>query len=55
MARSLNLRVIAEGIETPEELTFLQEHECDDGQGYLFGRPVPPQQFAKLLVTPPLY
>jgi EAL domain-containing protein (putative c-di-GMP-specific phosphodiesterase class I) len=51
MARSLNLRVIAEGIETPEELTFLKEHECEEGQGYLFSRPVLPQQLASLLVA----
>jgi diguanylate cyclase (GGDEF)-like protein/PAS domain S-box-containing protein len=51
MARSLNLRVIAEGIETPAELTFLKEHECEEGQGYLFSRPVIPQQFASLLVA----
>jgi diguanylate cyclase (GGDEF)-like protein/PAS domain S-box-containing protein len=51
MGRSLKLRVIAEGVETPEELAFLQVHECDEAQGYYFSRPVPPEQFAKLLVT----
>jgi diguanylate cyclase (GGDEF)-like protein/PAS domain S-box-containing protein len=51
MGRSLKLRVIAEGVETPEELAFLQAHECDEAQGYFFSRPVPPEQFAKLLVT----
>src|SRR5579872_1213454 len=49
MARSLNLRVIAEGVETQEELAFLQVNQCDEAQGYYFGRPVPPQQFAALL------
>ena len=49
MGRSLKLRVIAEGVETEEDLEFLQAHECDEGQGYYFSRPVPPQQFAKLL------
>ena len=51
MGRSLNLRVIAEGVETQEELAFLQAHQCDEAQGYYFSRPVLPQQFAKLLET----
>ena len=51
MGRSLKLRVIAEGVETHEELAFLQAHQCDEAQGYYFSRPVPPQQFAKLLET----
>jgi diguanylate cyclase (GGDEF)-like protein len=51
MGRSLKLRVIAEGVETQEELAFLQAHECDEAQGYYFSRPVPAQQFVKLLET----
>ncbi|MEO8754149.1 MAG: EAL domain-containing protein [Casimicrobiaceae bacterium] len=51
MARSLKLRVVAEGVETAEELAFLQAHQCDEAQGYLFSRPVVPQQFAKLLAS----
>jgi EAL domain-containing protein (putative c-di-GMP-specific phosphodiesterase class I) len=51
MGRSLGLRVIAEGVETQEELAFLQAHDCEEAQGYYFSRPVPPQQFAKLLKT----
>jgi len=51
MGRSLNLRVIAEGVETLEELEFLENHQCDEVQGYLFSRPVSPEQFAKLLET----
>jgi diguanylate cyclase (GGDEF)-like protein len=51
MGRSLKLRVVAEGVETHEELAFLQAHQCDEAQGYYFSRPVPPQQFAKLLET----
>ena len=51
MGRSLKLRVVAEGVETQEELAFLQAHQCDEAQGYYFSRPVPPQQFAKLLET----
>jgi len=49
MARSLKLRVVAEGVETLEELAFLQTHQCDEGQGFYFGRPVPAEQFAALL------
>jgi EAL domain-containing protein (putative c-di-GMP-specific phosphodiesterase class I) len=49
MARNLGLRVIAEGVETQEELTFLRNHLCDEAQGYFFSRPAPPQQFASLL------
>jgi diguanylate cyclase (GGDEF)-like protein len=49
MARSLKLRVIAEGVENPEELEFLRTQHCDEAQGYYFSRPVLPEQFAKLL------
>jgi diguanylate cyclase (GGDEF)-like protein/PAS domain S-box-containing protein len=51
MGRSLKLRVVAEGVETQEELQFLQAHHCDEAQGYYFSRPVLPQHFARLLKT----
>jgi len=51
MGRSLKLRVVAEGVETQEELAFLQAHKCDEAQGFYFSRPVVPEQFAKLLRT----
>jgi EAL domain-containing protein (putative c-di-GMP-specific phosphodiesterase class I) len=51
MARSLKLRVVAEGVETLEQLAFLQAHECDEAQGFYFSRPVLPQRFAELLRT----
>ena len=51
MGRSLKVRVVAEGVETQEELAFLQAHQCDEAQGYYFSRPVLPQQFARLLRT----
>jgi hypothetical protein len=41
--------VIAEGIETQEQLGLLQSWHCAEGQGYLFSRPVPAAQFAQLL------
>jgi EAL domain-containing protein (putative c-di-GMP-specific phosphodiesterase class I) len=49
MGRSLKQRVIAEGVETREQLAFLQSRDCDEGQGYYFSRPVVAEQFAKLL------
>ena len=51
MGRSLDLRVVAEGVETREELAFLRAHHCDEAQGYYLSRPVPPGQFAHLLQT----
>jgi diguanylate cyclase (GGDEF)-like protein/PAS domain S-box-containing protein len=51
IGRSLNLRLIAEGIETPEQLAFLQASQCDEGQGYLFGQPMAPCQFVHLFDT----
>jgi diguanylate cyclase (GGDEF)-like protein/PAS domain S-box-containing protein len=49
MGRSLKLRVVAEGVETGEELEFLRAHQCEEAQGYYFSRPVASDQFAKLL------
>ena len=51
MGRSLKLRVVAEGVETPEELAFLQAHNCDEAQGYYFSRALPADRFAQLLET----
>ena len=51
LGRSLKLRVVAEGVETQEQLAFLKAHQCDEAQGYYFSRPVLPEQFAKLLKT----
>jgi len=49
MARSLKLRVVAEGVETLNELAFLKAENCDEAQGYYFSRPVHAQQFGVLL------
>jgi diguanylate cyclase (GGDEF)-like protein/PAS domain S-box-containing protein len=49
MGQSLKLRVIAEGVETEEQLAFLKAAGCDEAQGYYFSRPVAAEQFAKLL------
>ena len=51
MGKSLNLCVIAEGVETPEQCAFLVAQHCDEGQGYYFGRPMPPEALASLLHT----
>jgi diguanylate cyclase (GGDEF)-like protein/PAS domain S-box-containing protein len=49
MARSLKLRVIAEGVETEPQLDFLRRAECDEFQGFLLSRAVPPDDFADLV------
>lgn len=49
MAHSLNLNVIAEGVETEDQLQFLKKNGCDHYQGYLFSKPVPIQNFKKPL------
>jgi diguanylate cyclase (GGDEF)-like protein/PAS domain S-box-containing protein len=51
MGKSLKHRVIAEGIETEEQLAFLKARHCAEGQGYLFSRPVAAVQLADLLRT----
>lgn len=45
MGHSLGLKVLAEGIETQNQLGILQALECDEGQGYFFSRPLPPENF----------
>jgi EAL domain-containing protein (putative c-di-GMP-specific phosphodiesterase class I) len=48
MARSFDLETIAEGIETDEANRYLTQEFCDEGQGYLFGKPMPARQFELL-------
>jgi diguanylate cyclase len=48
LARGLEMTTLAEGIETEAELAFLIDHHCQLGQGYLFSRPVPPEEIIAL-------
>jgi diguanylate cyclase (GGDEF)-like protein len=53
MGKSLKQRVIAEGVETEEQLAFLLDQQCDEGQGFYFSRAVDADAFAKLLGATP--
>ena len=49
MGHQLELHITAEGVENPKQLEFLKQNKCDDIQGFLFARPMPFDQFEKLL------
>ena len=49
LAHNLNMKVIAEGIETPEQLASMIALECDFGQGYLFSKPIDPARASELI------
>ncbi|HZF80139.1 MAG TPA: EAL domain-containing protein, partial [Rubrivivax sp.] len=49
LGRALSLEVVAEGVETAEQLAFLREHRCDEMQGFYFSRPVPATDMGRLL------
>lgn len=49
MGHQLELHITAEGVENPKQLEFLKQNKCDDIQGFLFARPMPSDQFEKLL------
>lgn len=49
MAHDLNYKVVAEGIETKEQLEYLQKNSCEGGQGFLLCVPLPPEQVSKII------
>jgi EAL domain-containing protein (putative c-di-GMP-specific phosphodiesterase class I) len=49
IAQSLNLRVVAEGVESTKPLALLRAKSCDEAEGFLVSRPVPAEQFADLV------
>ena len=49
LAHRLHLRVVAEGVETADQLDFLRAHGCDLAQGYFFSAPLPADDFLRLL------
>jgi len=51
MGRNLKQRVLAEGVETAEQLAFLRNHRCHEAQGFYLSHPMPAEEFAKLLVS----
>lgn len=51
MAHGLGLTVVAEGVENEEQLTLLQDNNCDLAQGYFIGKPVPPEVITELLIN----
>ena len=55
LGQKLNLRVIAEGVETDEQLAFLRDNNCDEMQGYLFSKPVPPGEIEDLVKRSPVW
>ncbi len=54
MGKALGMTIVAEGVETSEQREFLRAHACDEMQGFLFSRPLPPRDLAALLKSAPV-
>ena len=52
LAHSLDLVVVAEGVETGGQLEYLARHKCEEAQGFLFSKPVPAEEFAAKFLKP---
>jgi EAL domain-containing protein (putative c-di-GMP-specific phosphodiesterase class I) len=53
LGHNLGLKVVAEGVETEQQIDFLSDNLCDELQGYYFGQPMPPDDIAALLRREP--
>ena len=51
MAKELEFLIVAEGVEIDGQRQFLSKHHCEEGQGYLFSKPIPAIEFEKLLLS----
>jgi EAL domain-containing protein (putative c-di-GMP-specific phosphodiesterase class I) len=51
MGNNLGLKVVAEGVEKEEQMTFLQKHNCSEVQGFMLGKPLPPEMLRDLLAN----
>ncbi len=51
LGKSLDLSIVAEGVESQEQVNFLKENKCDEMQGFFFGKPMPIENFKKLYAT----
>lgn len=52
MAHSLGVRVVAEGVESEAQLSFIRQHQCDECQGYFYSKPIPAHEMTQLLLLP---
>jgi EAL domain-containing protein (putative c-di-GMP-specific phosphodiesterase class I) len=52
LGHNLRLKVIAEGVETAAQLSFLRRHSCDEVQGYYFSKPLPAAEYARMVAGP---
>lgn len=51
MAHNMSMKVLAEGVETEEQLSFLRDTRCDEAQGYLFSKPLPPEEYREFVAA----